>query len=161
MSHPVDEHYGFYAEPRTVARKAHACDACGETIPAGATYFRVRWAWEGHIEGCKRCMRCQALHEHLRDLGRGETWPAEQLDCGESYQDHWGKVPDEIQALAFWLPGDPLPQPNRCTTEFPYRDVCHWHGWRWQHGSLCIPPGKGVRSHQQPCSPTDPYSEHS
>jgi hypothetical protein len=59
----------------------------------------------------KRCLRCQTIHEHLRERcrtanqklrGYGELWPAERLDCGEAYEDEWdGPPPDDIARLAF------------------------------------------------------------
>ena len=58
-------------------------------------------------ETVKRCLRCQAIHKHLRTVDRwGDTWPAERLDCGESYESEWGPVPDEIAKLAFLAGAD-------------------------------------------------------
>jgi len=103
MSHSIDECYGFYRVELRAARKAHSCDACGEPIAPRARYYVVRWEFDGKVDGVKRCARCEAIHEHLRKRGfRRETWPAERLDCGESYQDHWGEAPpDHVAALAF------------------------------------------------------------
>ena len=110
MSHMVDETYSVYEEPQFRARKEHQCDACRETIRPGDVYTRCFVLFDGKKETHKRCERCQAIHDHLKELGEGETWPAERLDCGESYEGHWGcEPPEEIAALAFWLPGDPLP----------------------------------------------------
>lgn len=102
MSHSVDEAYNFYHEPRRRAAKNHTCDACKETIRKGHEYYDVTWKFEGRLEGVRRCLRCQVIHEHLRTLDRFEMWPDERLSCGEEYEEHWGKKPPaEIAELAF------------------------------------------------------------
>ncbi len=107
MSHYCDDTYAVYDESTPTARKPHACAACGETIAAGATYTRVQLVFDGTAETIKRCVRCQRLHEHLREKGYGDDlWPDERLACGQIYEDEWGDLPDEIAALAFWLPSD-------------------------------------------------------
>ena len=107
MSHSVDECYDVYSEQRVTARKAHACDACREPIAAASTYWRIAIVFDGEAETVKRCERCQKIHMHLRSLDPGASWPAEKLDCGIAYRDHWEfDPPDEIAALAFALPGD-------------------------------------------------------
>ncbi len=110
MSHSVDEHYSVYSETRRRARKPHTCAACNETISPGRTYHVIFIAFDGDIETLKRCERCQVIHLHLRKLGAGEDmWPAERLDCGEEYKEHWGKEPPPwLAALAFSLPGEAL-----------------------------------------------------
>ncbi len=108
MSHCIDECYAIYNETHiTKSRKPHKCDACEETIPVGHHYWRVFILFDGEKQTVKRCMRYQEIHKHLRSLAPGETWPAEKLDCGESYMDHWGKEPpEEVARLAFALPGE-------------------------------------------------------
>lgn len=107
MSHSCDEQYDVYDERFPRARKQHRCDACRETIPAGHRYARVSVVFDKSADTYKRCMRCQRIHEHLRDLAPGDTWPDEQLACGETYQNEWGEdPPPEIAALAFALPGE-------------------------------------------------------
>lgn len=104
MSHSIDERYEAYIETLRVARKAHVCAACAEPIAPGHRYYTIRIVYQG-IEGLKRCLKCQAIHEHLRGLEPGEMWPAEKLDCGEDYEEHWGgEPPAEIAALAFMTP---------------------------------------------------------
>lgn len=51
-------------------------------------------------------MRCQRIFDHLVERGSHcDMYPAQRLDCGETYQDHWGEdPPEEIAALAFALP---------------------------------------------------------
>lgn len=111
MSHEFDECYPVYSETRRRARKTHECSACDEPIAAGHRYWRVMLInLERNVETYKRCERCQALHMHLRVKGDGDTWPAEALDCGEEYEDHFGQVPERIAALAFLLPGEPIPE---------------------------------------------------
>lgn len=106
MSHDIDETYDVYAETHRRARKAHECDACGERIGPGVTYWRVFVVFDGSAEAHKRCNRCQAIHVHLRSLDPGRRWPDERLACGLDYEDEWGDLPEEIAALAFALPGD-------------------------------------------------------
>jgi len=68
----------------------------------------VSRVFDGTADTVKRCERCEAIHAHLVDLCLydGERWPDEQLNCGKSYEDEWGECPEEIQALAFALPGE-------------------------------------------------------
>lgn len=107
MSHAIEQCYGAYVELFPVARKPHRCHACHEQIGTGQKYARVQIVFEGSAETVKRCLRCQKIHEHLRELDRGALWPDERLDCGEEYTEHWGKEPPpEIAALAFALPGE-------------------------------------------------------
>jgi len=110
MSHTVEEQYTIYDERRVRARIRHECDACDLPIEPGHAYMRIGILFDGEWETVKRCLRCQAIHEHLRELGAFfETWPAERLDCGEEYRAHWGnEPPPEIAALAFWRPGEPV-----------------------------------------------------
>jgi len=103
MSHDVEEHYTVYEESTRKARKEHECDACDDKIRVGDKYVHVFIVFQGDHETIKRCARCQAIHMHLRQECQGQgMWPAERLDCGEEYEEHWGKAPpDEIAALAF------------------------------------------------------------
>lgn len=105
-----DETYDVYDEKRVTARKEHRCSACNERILPGHRYVRLGVVFDGSAETFKRCERCQAIHQHLRDEnpGAGDSWPDEQLACGEEYEEVFGKPPpDTIAALAFWRPGDP------------------------------------------------------
>ena len=102
MSHEIDEYYRVYVTDVRQARKLHACDACGRAIRPGDAYCSVHLIdYDGTPENVKRCGRCETIHKHLRDRGCGDTWPAERLDCGESYEEHWGEQPPDIEALAF------------------------------------------------------------
>lgn len=104
MSHAIDEHYKAYVETLRCAAKDHTCDACDEPISKGHRYYAISWIFYGP-GSCKRCLRCQAVHVHLRTLDPYEMWPAEKLDCGEEYTEHWGKEPPpEIADLAFKTP---------------------------------------------------------
>lgn len=119
----AEETYDVYDETATKARKAHTCRACGETIPPGARYVRVNVVFDGSAETIKRCARCQAIHEHLREHGDGEEWPDEALNCGDTYEDVFGRPPpDHIAALAFALPGEfPDTEADRKTAEWRER----------------------------------------
>lgn len=109
MSCVFDETYAVYDERFPRARKPHTCDACHETISVGHWYARVGTVFDGRAETVVRCLRCQAIHEHLRTLSspNDEVWPDERLDCGEGYEPHWGfSPPPEIAALAFVTPAE-------------------------------------------------------
>lgn len=104
------EPYEVHNEKIVTARKDHKCDACGETIKTGCHYARFFGVHDGNAETVKRCMRCQRLFDHLVERGDGDMYPAQRLDCGESYQDHWGEdPPEEVAALAFALPHEVQP----------------------------------------------------
>lgn len=114
MSVEAGECADVYDERFPRARKPHRCEACGETIAPGHRYARVGVVWEGTADSWIRCMRCQKIHEHLREVCRGETggdeWPDDRLNCGHEYTERWGKEPPpEIAALAFALPGEVKP----------------------------------------------------
>lgn len=112
MSHDIDEYYAVHRNKRVRARKPHACDACGDVIAAGHLYNRVFWVFDGRAETIARCLRCEAIHAHLRVKCGWDMYPAERLDCGESYEDHWGDPPPaEIAALAFVGGKDLQPSP--------------------------------------------------
>ncbi len=101
MSHSFDDYYKVYHEDERAARKEHTCEACFDKILPGHKYWYISIVFEG-VEHVKRCLRCQALHLHLRGLAPGEMWPAERLDCGEDYKEEWRCDPPEaIQELAF------------------------------------------------------------
>jgi len=112
MSHSVDDQYAEYIETLVCAETEFRCDACREPVAIGHCYWRVEaviheadpeWDVEEEIETHLRCIRCQTIHVHLRELGeKYEVWPSERLDCGEEYTEHWGKEPPpEIAELAF------------------------------------------------------------
>jgi hypothetical protein len=112
MSYSADEQYDVYHETQVTARKEHPCSACVEAIPPRTSYWRVTWVFDGSAGGVKRCNRCQAIHKHLRKLCAArdyDLWPDERLNCGLTYEDEWGDLPEEIEALAFALPTDPIP----------------------------------------------------
>jgi hypothetical protein len=101
----------IYDKKTPTARKPTQCQACDETIPAGAKYTRVGILFEGHWDTVKRCQRCEKIHAHLvEERSESDEWPNDRLDCGHGYEEmHGGEAPpDEIAALAFALPGDDL-----------------------------------------------------
>jgi hypothetical protein len=102
MSRAYDETYEVYNERERRAAKDHVCEACKETIRKGDIYCRVFILFNEEPEAVVRCLRCQAIHEHLRTLAPGDLWPDEKLNCGEEYREHWGHdPPPAIAELAF------------------------------------------------------------
>lgn len=93
------------------ARKAHVCSACGETIERGNRYHTTFSVFDGIANQVKRCERCQTIFAHLSSLMTDpEEFCDERLACGHEYVERWSEEPPpEIAALAFWLPGEPLP----------------------------------------------------
>lgn len=157
MSHSCDETYDVYEERRRVARKAHECDACDLPIRPGDLYYAVSLVWDGTAETVKRCARCQMMHEHLRELAPGETWPDERLNCGHDYRDQWECDPPAwVAALAFWMPGDPLPARESCTVLPPYwspKALACRNGWSPTSECRRKPwPVNASPAHQEACS---------
>jgi RNase P subunit RPR2 len=114
MSEYADDYCEVWSETSPVARKRHTCDACNGPITPGRRYHRTFSVFEGTADTVIRCERCQAIYEHLRAkmavAGEPDECCNPTLSCGHEYKERW-KVPppEEIAALAFWLPGDPLP----------------------------------------------------
>lgn len=115
MSEYGDECATVARESLRKARKEHKCDACGETITPGRTYHYTFIVFDGEPQTNVRCERCQAMYAHLTARMRADVngfteYCNAELNCGHSYEERWDEPPpDEIAALAFWLPGDPLP----------------------------------------------------
>lgn len=104
-----------YDEETRKARKPHKCGACREAIPPGQVYHRTFIVFDGEPEVFLRCARCQVIYEHLskriRDEGAYEEFCDLRLNCGHTYEDRWQEAPPAwLAALAFWRPGDPLPE---------------------------------------------------
>jgi hypothetical protein len=96
------------------ARRSHRCCACREEIAPGHRYHRTTFLFDGAWSVYERCERCQAIFEHLSERmaesGDSEEYCAAALNCGHDYEERWrGPPPEAIAALAFWLPGDPIP----------------------------------------------------
>src|SRR5260221_328774 len=102
MSHEIDETYDVHNTRIFTARKEHICDACKERVRIGDRYARVFIVFDSRPECYKRCLRCETMHAALVEIGGGDTWPDERLDCGEEFSHHWGRdPPPELAALAF------------------------------------------------------------
>jgi uncharacterized C2H2 Zn-finger protein len=83
-------------------------------VAVGRKYHRTALLFDGNWETIVRCERCQAIYRHLSDRmakeGDCDEFCDDHLNCGHGYQERWEEPPPEaIAALAFWLPGDPLP----------------------------------------------------
>ena len=94
------------------ARKEHVCYCCAETIRIGDSYVYEFGVFDGRPDEVKRCLRCQAIYEHLlsRQTGEGQGVDRE-LNCGHEYKEVFREEPPpEIAALAFALPGELEPR---------------------------------------------------
>jgi len=101
MCHSSEETYDVYDETKRQARKRHACSACKEIIEPKDFYWHVALIFDSEARTIKRCLRCQTIHVHLRSLS-DELWPDERLNCGNEYEEMWGRLPPEtIAGLAF------------------------------------------------------------
>jgi hypothetical protein len=106
------EYCPVWTESSPVARKEHRCHACGETIRVGDRYRYIFSVFDGDGNTTKRCVRCQAIFEHLSSRMKDDQdeYCNDRLACGHGYRERWEEdPPPEIAALAFWLPGDPVP----------------------------------------------------
>lgn len=94
----------FHDERWVKARKPHRCYACSEEIRPGDRYRLLVGKWEGEFEQFRHCARCDAISRALYDAGAEEV--AIDLDCGETYEENFGPLPDAIAALAFMTPDE-------------------------------------------------------
>lgn len=120
MSEYCDEHADIYRVAQKRARKTHTCSACNGDVRKGDLYTREDVLFEREWTHTIRCDRCQVIYEHLLEMcrlhGEGDEYPNPELDCGHEYKERWGVEPPEwLAALAFWLPGDPLPAKGKAT----------------------------------------------
>lgn len=108
---------GYVSVSRTEKRRAriaHTCHACREEIRPGQLYYSTFYVFDGNPHSFARCERCEAIYDHLSERLRKEGDPEEycndRLNCGHEYKERWNEEPPpQIAALAFWIPGDPLP----------------------------------------------------
>lgn len=97
------------------ARKRHVCDACREAIEPGHRYYRTSALYDGSWASWKHCERCDAMFNAISSENRRHGFYMAvdvDLNCGETWWHTFGPVPPHIDALAFWLPGEPLPAPE-------------------------------------------------
>lgn len=112
MSCTYDGRNDFERWSEHCSQKGRTCAACRERISKGQRYVAFVSLCEGYFATTIYCQRCKALIDHLvaesRDFDEG---PDPYLDCGHDYEEVHGRPPpDHIAALAFWLPGDPIPE---------------------------------------------------
>jgi len=65
-----------WSETARMARKQHACDACGGTIKSSEAYLVHFSAYEGSVTHDKMCFRCWIVREQFA------------ADHGQSFQPH-------------------------------------------------------------------------
>jgi len=83
------------------ARIHHVCGACQESIQPGHKYVAHEGLWDGEWWRIKHCLRCYQIFQELVDVHGNDACIDLQLDCGETYEDLFGKVPPDVAALAF------------------------------------------------------------
>lgn len=108
MCDEADYNYAHVDENHRKARIAHACYACKDVIRPGDVYRVTRCIsdYDGHgYEHYKHCLRCATMLDAIRKE-RPEDAIEWGLNCGESWYDTIGELPDEIAALAFMTPDE-------------------------------------------------------
>lgn len=86
------------------ARKEHTCYACRETIRPGDRYHLWVSKFDGDLTVAHHCARCYLLMEALWSSGAESVeWG---LDCGVSYEEAFGPIPDDVARLAFLTPDE-------------------------------------------------------
>lgn len=66
-----------FSKSTVKATKNHRCLECGETIPKGSKYERVKGVWDGSWSTFKTCLSCVEIREHFAcETGwvYGEVW---------------------------------------------------------------------------------------
>lgn len=145
MSVSCDDRADVWNERAVRARKAHQCDACKLTIRRGDVYTRDSLLYDGEWSTVIRCARCQIIFEHLQPMCQRDGDCADrELDCGHEYEERWDRKPPEwLAALAFWVPGDPLPAITPCTLFSQWSSPPRWFAegcwrgvpdWSWAPG---------------------------
>jgi hypothetical protein len=86
------------------ARKSHDCCACNDGIKRGDMYHRTATCYDGRVTTWKHCARCYAICKAL--WAAGAEMIEMELNCGESWEHHWGELPPEVAALAFITPAE-------------------------------------------------------
>ena len=110
MCELADGHCDIHRNDLRKAIKDHKCFACDEPIRKGDKYYNGASLFDGSWTWWKRCQRCEAMFDHIQ----GETEDLLAIDarlaCGETWESVFGcKPPEHVAALAFWLPGEPIP----------------------------------------------------
>jgi hypothetical protein len=84
------------------ARKPHECFACHETIRPGDRYHRWSMRFDGEFSDHSHCARCYSIIGELWNAG------AESVDlglnCGETWEENFGDLPEDVARLAFMTP---------------------------------------------------------
>lgn len=99
-----------WKDEKRKARKDHRCVACGETIRRGDTYEKHVDIFDGYVTDIKRCLRCATMWRAAQSKLGWNRVADLYLNCGEDWEDRYGEPPAHIAALAFWRPGEPLPE---------------------------------------------------
>ena len=61
----VDECANLLSEKKVTAKKAHKCGECDRTIPAGETYLREAYVYEGDFRSETTCLDCLSIRDNL------------------------------------------------------------------------------------------------
>lgn len=92
------------------ARKSHTCYGCEEPILPGHSYVNNAVLYDRHWSAWKHCLRCDAMMSEILSVADEYETVDPGLNCGETWHSaSRGPLPEHVAALAFWIPGDPIP----------------------------------------------------
>lgn len=72
----ADETAQVYNATTPIARKAHRCEECDETISPGSKYELIKMLFDGSWSTSRICMSCSEIGDHFNCGGRvlGMLW---------------------------------------------------------------------------------------
>lgn len=94
----------FCADRVQRARKPHRCCACKETIRPGDEFRLIAGKWDGNFHQFRQCSRCAAMYDAIEEHATDGV--VITLNCGHTWEEVIGECPEEVQSLAFALPGE-------------------------------------------------------
>ena len=110
MCDEADGIWDVHREDRRHAAKEHVCDGCSEAIRRGDLYINSATLYDGRWVSWKHCVRCDAIFKAIAATSEQTLAIDPHLNCGETFDSLFGSTPEHVAALAFWLPGEPIPE---------------------------------------------------
>ena len=112
----------FRSETKHTARKAHRCDYCRGTIPAGTAYLNISGKWQGDFYSARGHTDCRdlwlALYDEYADHGEGMAFDLPEVisdlvsppEAQESLDAQRGYFPHAVNRIEWslrrWLADD-------------------------------------------------------